>query len=153
MNNNQFDIMVNVYIAERCCIRVVRHSIYSCAPDPVHVYNPSLVVLCSCDSSNSSRGSVKANGVQGMAKAFVLPPGNNLTSEDDYQDCWVTVFGFPPATSSYILNIPAGIPLISDVIHVIVFFKLFFRISVFFGIYYCTSTFISNIVNLLCYIF
>ncbi|XP_064396302.1 nucleoporin NUP35-like isoform X2 [Halichondria panicea] len=30
--------------------------------------------------------------------------GENLTSEDDYQDCWVTVFGFPPATSSYILE-------------------------------------------------
>lgn len=30
--------------------------------------------------------------------------GENLTSQDDYDDCWVTVFGFPPAASSYILD-------------------------------------------------
>ena len=27
-----------------------------------------------------------------------------LTSEDDYHECWVTVFGFPHAASSYILE-------------------------------------------------
>eukprot|EP00731_Ephydatia_muelleri_P024091 Em0016g362a len=30
--------------------------------------------------------------------------GENLTSQDDYDDCWITVFGFPPAASSYILE-------------------------------------------------
>ena len=28
----------------------------------------------------------------------------NLTSDDDYNDHWVTIFGFPAAASSYILE-------------------------------------------------
>ncbi len=51
MNNNQwFDIiiMVNVYIAGRCCIRVVRRGvIYSCAPDTIHVNSRGLALQCS----------------------------------------------------------------------------------------------------------
>ena len=27
-----------------------------------------------------------------------------LTSEDDYHDCWITVFGFPTTGASYILE-------------------------------------------------
>ena len=29
---------------------------------------------------------------------------DQLTSEDDYHDCWVTVFGFPSTAASFILE-------------------------------------------------
>ncbi len=49
INNDQwFDIiiiMVNVYITGRCCIRVVRRSIYSCAPD---IIDFCFQLFCSC---------------------------------------------------------------------------------------------------------
>jgi hypothetical protein len=30
--------------------------------------------------------------------------GESITSDDHYDDCWVTVFGFPPSSATYILQ-------------------------------------------------
>ena len=32
------------------------------------------------------------------------PYSDQLSSEDDYHDCWITVFGFPSTAASFILE-------------------------------------------------